>query len=551
MSETAYFDANATFGRACARLPGAPYDMPGLIDELDHCRISRALVFNAAARELDSRRANRELAEQLAGENRLLGQAVISPAPYGRDRDLADELDEWLELGFRAFRVFPLWHGADLAGPRMSRVLSALAEKKLPLWVDYDQFWYNFRQLGQHEQRSLNLAEIHSLASDYPDLPLVPVGANWTHHTRLFRLLDEVENVLVETSLMQGFEAISYICRNWGAERLLFGTGMPVSAPGAARAALAYADISGQERAQVAAGNLAGLLGQPETHSLPEQAGRSPLLAAADRGEPLLERIEIFDCHGHIAPVGVDGILGLSLGPQDADSIVRRLDRIGIKSLCVSSWEIQGGDALKGNLLAADGAESHPGRILPYAVVNSNYPEDWDRLVEECFVSRDFFGFKPYPTSQRRAISDPAFREMLKMADRRRLPILCHFGFEPLAGVSPGELRLLAPLYPGAQFLIAHAGASHRLADSVTDLAVEFDNVWLEINYTSVPFGMISHLIRNAGVEKILFGTDTPMRDPAPILGWVLYDHLDDIEREAVLGGNFMRLIERTGYKLR
>ncbi len=550
MSEAAYFDSNATFGRACARIAGAPYNLPGLIDELDHCRISRALVFNAAARELDSCTANRQLAAHIAGEPRLEGQAVISTAPWGRGRSLIDELDEWLELGLKAFRVFPLWNGVDLGGTRMREVLTTLAEKKLPLWIDYDSFWYNLRQLGQHEQRSINFGQIRTLAKDYPDLPIVPVGVNWTHHTALFPLLDEAPNVLVETSLMQGFEALSFICSHWGAERLLFGTGMPVHAPGAARAALAYADIQEDQRLLIASGNLERLLDVPATASLPEQTGRSSIMAAADRGEPLSAKVRILDCHGHIAPDGFDGVNGLTLGPQDGDSIIKRLDRVGIEALCVSSWEIMGGDALKGNMEAAAAAAKYPARILPYAVVNPNYPEDWDTLLDECFERRNFFGFKPYPTSMRRALSHPAYRNMLRYADQHCLPVLCHFGFEPLAGVSPGELRMLAPRFPGAQFIIAHAGASYRLADEVVDLAVEFDNIWLEINYTSVPFRMISHLINNAGVDKVLFGTDTPMRDPAPIVGWVVYDHLSDSEREAVLSGNFLRLIERTGYKL-
>ena len=70
----------------------------------------------------------------------------------------------------------------------------------------------------------------------------------------------------------------------------------------------------------------------------------------------------------------------------------------------------------------------------------------------------------------------------------------------------------------------------------------------LEINYTSVPFGMISYLANKAGPEKILFGTDIPMRDPAPILGWVVYDHLSDETRQNILGRNLRRLIEKTGY---
>ncbi len=549
MSETAYFDSNATFGRACARIAGAPYCLPGLIEEMDHCRISRALVFNAAARELDSRRANRELAARIAGESRLAGQAVISTAPWSRVRSLTDELSEWLELGLRAFRVFPLWNGVDLRGRQMSEVLGVLAERKLPLWIDYDSLWYNFHQLGQHEQRAVNLGQIRALAQEYPGLPLVLVGLNWNHHTALFPLLDEAPNLLVETSLMQGFEVLSFICSHWGAERLLFGTGMPVFAPGAARAALAYADISHSERALIASGNLERLLSAPAPASLPERPGRSAIMAAVDRGEPLGGKVRIMDCHGHIAPAGFDGVNGLTLGPQDGHSIIKRLDRVGIESLCVSSWEIMGGDALKGNLEAAAAAAEYPGRILPYAVVNPNYPEDWDNLLAECFERGNFFGFKPYPTSMRRPLSDPAYRDMLRYADKHSLPILCHFGFEPLAGVSPGELRALAPCFPGAQFIIAHAGASYRLAGEVVELAVEFDNIHLEINYTSVPFGMISHLVRSAGVEKVLFGTDTPMRDPAPILGWVVYDHISNREREAVLGGNFLRLTARTGDK--
>ena len=95
---------------------------------------------------------------------------------------------------------------------------------------------------------------------------------------------------------------------------------------------------------------------------------------------------------------------------------------------------------------------------------------------------------------------------------------------------------------------MAHSGASYRLADVSIELAQQFDNVLLEINYTSVPFGMISYLVDKAGQEKILFGTDIPMRDPAPILGWVVYDHLSDETRQKVLGGNLHSLIQKVGY---
>ena len=54
-----------------------------------------------------------------------------------------------------------------------------------------------------------------------------------------------------------GFERAS---QRVGAERVLFGTGFPVSEPMAAVAQLMYADISDHDRAMIGAGNLANLV---------------------------------------------------------------------------------------------------------------------------------------------------------------------------------------------------------------------------------------------------------------------------------------------------
>ena len=118
------------------------------------------------------------------------------------------------------------------------------------------------------------------------------------------------------------------------------------------------------------------------------------------------------------------------------------------------------------------------------------------------------------------------------------MPILCHMAFEPLSGITFDEIEQLAPKYPDAQFVLAHSGASFRLADGCIECAQRFDNVWLEINYTSVPYGIIRYLTDRAGVDKVLFGSDSPMRDPAPVLGWVLYDGLSHDELVRVLGAN-------------
>ncbi|MBN2287825.1 MAG: amidohydrolase family protein [Candidatus Glassbacteria bacterium] len=550
MGETAFFDANACLGRSACRTPGAPYDVAGLAAELDHCRISRALVYHAAARELDPAAGNGLLLQETAGQARLVPAAVISPGPYTKELDPAAEVEKLIESGVRAFRIFPLYHQLSFSHSGLRRAFELLQQHGRPLFIDYDQPYYNFKQLGQHEQRAVDLEAVGRLAADFPGLPVVVVGANYNHASALFRLFDQRPELRVETSLFQGFGMMAYVCRRWGAERLLFGTGLPAVSPGAARAMVMYAEIEEEDRRRVAAGNLEALLGEPATGTLAEDPGRSPLACDLDLGRPL-EKAVVLDVHGHIAPQGFEGVIGLTLGPQDADSIVRAMDLLGFSSLAVSSWEICGGDAPGGNRVAWEAAEQYPGRLLPYAVVNPNYPGEWPAQQEECFGKRRFFGLKPYPFYQRRPLSDPAFAEPLALADRLRLPVLCHPGFDPLAGATPEEIDELAQRFPQAFFIIAHSGGSFRLADSFLEPARRHGNVLLEINYTSVPFGMIAYLADKAGPEKILFGTDMPMRDPAPILGWVVYDHLGDEALRMILGGNLLRLIEKTGYPYR
>ncbi len=47
------------------------------------------------------------------------------------------------------------------------------------------------------------------------------------------------------------------------------------------------------------------------------------------------------------------------------------------------------------------------------------------------------------------------------------------------------------------------------------------------------------------GVEKVIFGTDAPMRDPIPQFGWVAYAHLEVDQKCRILGHNMQRILQR------
>ena len=88
------------------------------------------------------------------------------------------------------------------------------------------------------------------------------------------------------------------------------------------------------------------------------------------------------------------------------------------------------------------------------------------------------------------------------------------------------------------------AGAT---AQALTDtLAVSRSaNFMMEITLTPVNLGIIDYLVENTSPDRVMYGSDLPMRDPRPQLGWAVFSRLKLEEKLKVLGGNAKRLLDR------
>jgi predicted TIM-barrel fold metal-dependent hydrolase len=91
-------------------------------------------------------------------------------------------------------------------------------------------------------------------------LPLVLLREPQANLRTLFPLLDRCPNLVVETSYLQGHETIRLIVERWGAERLVFGTGLPAWDPSMAITGLTYAGLEPEALAAVGGGTLGHLL---------------------------------------------------------------------------------------------------------------------------------------------------------------------------------------------------------------------------------------------------------------------------------------------------
>lgn len=259
-----------------------------------------------------------------------------------------------------------------------------------------------------------------------------------------------------------------------------------------------------------------------------------------DRGEPL-DNIPVIDAHAHM----VNGRHAtVSLVPMlngDEDSIIHRMDRLGIDRIITSPWEgiMTNGTAANETSLAA--RRKYGERIEAYATCNPNYPEDLEKVVGIYHERHKFIGIKPYWPQHKYDLLGDKYNEWFEYGNKNRLIMLVHSGTKEIAQ----KVEKLSEMYGNMTFLLAHSGASYEVADYNIEVVKKRDNVFLEITLTSMTNGIIEYMVDEVGADRVLFGTDLPMRDPAPQLAWVAYARISADDKKKILGGNILKLIER------
>lgn len=529
MPRLAFLDGNAMVGWRATRHPETIWRPDDFVRDYDYYGIAAGLVHHASAVEYHQDYGNRRLLDEIEGQPRLIPQWVLLPHHTGEIAPADEIIPEMLELGVRAARVYPNRHGFDLSDDICGPLLKLLAEKRVPLFADVTE---------------LGIGAAVSLCGRYPELPVVLCGLAWSTDRVLEPALEKAPNLLIETHAYQGHRAYERVVAQFGAERLIFGSGLPDCSPGAAVMMSLYEDISDEDRAKIAGGNLLRLIREvdapcpiEEIKPAEPREDDDPIVAALREGRPLDDEF-IFDPHGHIGHEGAMGIARMQLPYIDGDGLVETMDRCGIDHCIVSTWSgITHGDE-DSNDITLRAVQKHGGRLLGYGCINPRYPHEMQDEMKRVLLSGAMVGYKPYPPQQQVPLTDIRHKPMLEWADREGAPVLCHGGLSGVGSVTPEQLYHLGELYPNAKFLLGHTGSSWGLAEALVPVARRRRNVYAEITYTSILYGMVEYLVRELGRDRVLFGTDCVMRDAAPQLGWAAWARIPIEDKRMVLGGN-------------
>jgi predicted TIM-barrel fold metal-dependent hydrolase len=530
-SEIQYFDCFAAVGRRAGKHPEAPWTTEALVAEMQRCQVNGALVYSHQGKEIHPTVGNPLVDEICQEHHRLHPCWVILPQQTG-EFPKPDELMHEMEAhNVRAVKLFPRLHNYAADADTLGALFGALQEFQALVILDRGEY-------GDEVQ--VEWGEVSWICESFQRLSLLLHGVRWEATRRLVPLATRFPQLYFEFSNYQGNRMLEFWCEKIGHERLLFGTQALQKSIGAARAYVDYSDISDEQRRAIAGQNLARLLkvkGLPPPQSALENQDK--ILIQALQGQPI-EGSVVIDAHAHILPEGGRGAAMITMNQGDAKAVIDRNQKIGVDKTCVSSWTAVWGDYELGNRDTLQAMKAFPEQVVGYAVLDPNYVTNWEVALKYYYKATGFRGIKPYFPRMQIPYDDPLFEPWWEYGNRHRLFALMHpsdnFG---------EEMTNLAGRYPNIQFLLAHSGWSWKVACEHVALAKEFPNCHMEITFTSVTSGVIELMVRECGSERVIYGSDVPMRDPFPQFGWVAYADISEEEKRNILGRNMQHILEQ------
>lgn len=236
------FDANVRVGDTHNERSPAPTPA-ALLAEMDLHGVRRAVVYHGHAEWVSPVAGNDLLHSWIAASSgRLVPQWSVLPTNDSL-RQLEALHTQGLLSSVRLHSAHSL--GVPFADWVYGDLLSWLSDQAIPLWIPLPD-------VDAHQAVSTLRA--------YPALPVVLVGAHYTHALLVRPLLRALPNSHLELSRYEPLGEFEALRDEFGAERLVYGSWYPRYAMGPILFALHGAALSESELQLICAGNLRRLL---------------------------------------------------------------------------------------------------------------------------------------------------------------------------------------------------------------------------------------------------------------------------------------------------
>ncbi|MDD2706636.1 MAG: amidohydrolase family protein [Verrucomicrobiae bacterium] len=321
-------------------------------------------------------------------------------------------------------------------------------------------------------------------------------------------------------------------------QRLLFGSHWPEHNPDVAMGPIIFGQFSWRTKCELAGNNLRRLLQQDPVHP-PEVPFHPP--------QPF-----IIDSHCHNVELDAPSPNGF---PTPDEHMAARdwtafMDHTAIEQIfLISAGSLFHSDTKTCGEGTRELRQHSPGRFLYWETFHpSGGPKQRERLLQSLKDGK-CVGVKIHPSLHRVAADDPSYAAVFEITHSFGKPILSHTweksSYNPVQHLShPVRFEKHLKQYPETRLILGHAGGRPSAFDDTVKICRSYPNVMADISGDYFDNGLIEALVAEAGVERILFGSDMDWIDPRCNLGAVLGAKISDQQAHQILRGNAERFFK-------
>jgi predicted TIM-barrel fold metal-dependent hydrolase len=251
-------------------------------------------------------------------------------------------------------------------------------------------------------------------------------------------------------------------------------------------------------------------------------------------GEPLSD-LAIIDVHAH-----VDDSEGQAVWPRGVEALLEDMDRCGIRMAVFSHLgaitATTASELRAAHDRAAAAVARHPERLRAYVAFHPHLLTT--SLAELKRIQSDgsaFVGIKLHGPIHRYPLAGPAWARAFRFAHERRLPVLCHLA----DGTDKAAVIEIAEQYPDMTLILAHLWPGGALP---ADATRSVPNLFFDTCASSIGRGAMERAIRSAGVERILFGSDSTYLQAGGQLAKIGFADIPDEDKQKIFSLNARRL---------
>lgn len=262
-------------------------------------------------------------------------------------------------------------------------------------------------------------------------------------------------------------------------------------------------------------------------------------------GEPLRSAIfmPIIDIHTHLAGPGAVP------SAEEMAMMIRLARRQGIqRAVALGNLVAVGGAnpspeeirTINDNSMAA--TKAHPDFFIGFCYLNPGHSEDFTLgEIERCVVKGGMRGIKLWiAVKATHRCHDP----LMRRAQELGAPILYHAWYkQTVQGAqesTPAEVADLARRFPKVTIVMAHlTGDAERGVQDIFDCP----NVLIDTSGGQPEAALVEYAVKRLGAERVIYGSDWPIRDFGVQVRRVRGARITDAQRETILRGNAERVL--------